>query len=151
MHPSVFSNPKELEYRRLSERATLSIVHPLTEAEATMIVRRAVLRCKQIGSNCNQIAGRPDGLGSRNHPRRKSRAMHPMNHSKIVIAALAAVATIPATAHAQSATAQAETLFRQGQDLITKGKFAEACAAFDASQKLEPAIATLLNQASCRE
>ena len=77
--------------------------------------------------------------------------MHPMKHSKIVIAALVVVATIPTAAHAQSATAQAETLFRQGQELIAKGKFAEACAAFDASQKLEPTIATLLNQASCRE
>lgn len=74
-----------------------------------------------------------------------------MKHSKIIIAALVAVATIPAAARAQSATAQAETLFRQGQELIAKGKFAEACAAFDASQKLEPTIATLLNQASCRE
>jgi hypothetical protein len=74
-----------------------------------------------------------------------------MKHSKIVFAALVAVAGVPAVAHAQSATAQAETLFRQGQELLSKGKFAEACAAFDASQKLEPTIATLLNQASCRE
>jgi hypothetical protein len=77
--------------------------------------------------------------------------MDPMKHSKTILAALVAVATIPVAAHAQSATAQAETLFRQGQELLSKGKFAEACAAFDASQKLEPAIATLLNQASCRE
>src|SRR5687768_14977862 len=77
--------------------------------------------------------------------------MHPMKHSKIVFAALVTIATIPAVAHAQSATAEAETLFRQGQELLSKGKFAEACAAFDASQKLEPTIATLLNQASCRE
>lgn len=56
-----------------------------------------------------------------------------------------------ARAEAQSATAQAETLFRQGKDLLAHGKTAEACAAFDASQKLEPTIATTLNQASCRE
>src|SRR4051812_19901709 len=54
-------------------------------------------------------------------------------------------------AHAQSAGAQAETLFRQGKDLMAKGQIAEACAAFDASQKLDPAVSTLLNQAACRE
>jgi hypothetical protein len=42
-------------------------------------------------------------------------------------------------------------LFRQGKDLLGKGKVAEACDAFDASQKLEPNTSTLLNQASCRE
>jgi len=74
-----------------------------------------------------------------------------MKYSNIVVAALAAVAAAHTGAHAQSATAQAETLFRQGKDLMDHGKIAEACAAFDASQKLEPTIATLLNQASCRE
>lgn len=64
-------------------------------------------------------------------------------------AALAALA--PAAAHAQSAGAQAEILFRQGKDLMARGQIAEACAAFDASQKLDPTIATLLNQAACRE
>jgi hypothetical protein len=54
-------------------------------------------------------------------------------------------------AHAQSSGAQAETLFRQGKDLLARGQIAEACAAFDASQKLDPTIATLLNQAACRE
>lgn len=65
-------------------------------------------------------------------------------------AALAALA-LSAAAHAQSAGAQAETLFRQGKDLMARGQIAEACAAFDASQKLDPTIATLLNQAACRE
>jgi hypothetical protein len=64
--------------------------------------------------------------------------------------ALGALA-LSAAAHAQSGGAQAETLFRQGKDLMAKGKIAEACAAFDASQKLDPTIATLLNQAACRE
>jgi len=64
-----------------------------------------------------------------------------------VLAALA----LSAPARAQSSGAQAETLFRQGKDLLAKGQIAEACAAFDASQKLDPNIATLLNQAACRE
>src|SRR5262245_36427412 len=55
------------------------------------------------------------------------------------------------TADAQPSGAQAETLFRQGKELMAKGKIAEACAAFDASQKLDPTISTLLNQAACRE
>src|ERR1041385_1415807 len=66
-------------------------------------------------------------------------------------AALVLVAATAATGHAQPSGAQAETLFRQGKDLLAKGKIAEACAAFDASQKLDPTIATLLNQAACRE
>ena len=68
----------------------------------------------------------------------------------IVVAALV-IAAGPSIAQAQSSTAQAETLFRQGKDLMSHGRVAEACAAFDASQKLDPTIATLLNHASCRE
>ncbi len=55
------------------------------------------------------------------------------------------------TVHAQPAAAQAETMFRNGKRLLSQGKIAEACAAFDASQKLEPTVSTLLNQANCRE
>jgi hypothetical protein len=66
-------------------------------------------------------------------------------------ATLLLLALVASTAHAQPSGAQAETLFRQGKDLMAKGKIAEACAAFDASQKLDPTISTLLNQAACRE
>jgi hypothetical protein len=52
---------------------------------------------------------------------------------------------------AQSAGAQAEVLFRQGRDLMAANKLEEACAAFAESQRLEPAITTLLNLAGCRE
>jgi hypothetical protein len=54
-------------------------------------------------------------------------------------------------AHAQSGGAQAEALFRQGKDLMAAGNVAEACSAFQESQKLEPAVTTLLNLAACRE
>ncbi len=70
-----------------------------------------------------------------------------MNYGKIAIA----LVLLAHTAQAQTAGAQAETLFRQGKDLMAKGKYAEACAAFDASQKLAPTVSTLLNQAACRE
>jgi tetratricopeptide (TPR) repeat protein len=77
--------------------------------------------------------------------------MVPMKYSKIIVVAVAILASAAPRAGAQSSTAQAETLFRQGKDLMARGKLAEACAAFDASQKLDPTLATLLNQASCRE
>ena len=54
-------------------------------------------------------------------------------------------------ARAQPTGAQAEALFRQGKELMASGKIAEACAAFDMSQKLDPTVTTLLNQANCRE
>jgi hypothetical protein len=75
-----------------------------------------------------------------------------MKHRKYQLIGVAVtMAAASSSAHAQSSSAQAETLFRQGKDLMVRGQTAEACAAFDASQKLEPTIATLLNQASCRE
>jgi hypothetical protein len=55
------------------------------------------------------------------------------------------------TAFSQAAGAQAEVLFRQGRDLMAAGKIDEACNMFDESQKLEPAVTTLLNLAGCRE
>jgi|HubBroStandDraft_6_1064221.scaffolds.fasta_scaffold95363_2 hypothetical protein len=55
------------------------------------------------------------------------------------------------TAFGQPAGAQAEVLFRQGRELMTAGKVAEACNAFAESQKLEPAATTLINLAGCRE
>lgn len=55
------------------------------------------------------------------------------------------------TAHAQPAKAQADLLFRRGMELRDAGKLAEACAAFDASQRIDPATETVLNQAHCRE
>jgi hypothetical protein len=54
-------------------------------------------------------------------------------------------------AFAQPAGAQAEVLFRQGRELLVAGKIAEACDAFEESQKLETAVTTLLNLAGCRE
>ena len=66
-----------------------------------------------------------------------------------VIAIAIAAATPPVLA--QSAGAQAEVLFRQGRDLLAAGKTAEACTDFEQSQKLQPAVTTLINLAGCRE
>ncbi|HTR52762.1 MAG TPA: tetratricopeptide repeat protein [Kofleriaceae bacterium] len=70
-----------------------------------------------------------------------------MIRSVVVLVVLARVTV----ALAQPAGAQAEVLFRQGRELLAAGKVAEACAAFEQSQKLEPAVTTLLNLAGCRE
>lgn len=64
---------------------------------------------------------------------------------------IAAAAIVMASGSAFGDSAQAESLFRQGRDLMAAKKFAEACAAFEASQKLDPAPTTLLNLADCRE
>jgi hypothetical protein len=40
----------------------------------------------------------------------------------------------------QPAGAQAEVLFRQGRHLLAAGQVAEACSAFENSQKVEPAV-----------
>ena len=66
-----------------------------------------------------------------------------------VIVVVFFAATLPA--RGQSASAQAEILFRQGRELMQAGKYAEACSAFETSQKLDPKVTTLLNVADCRE
>ncbi|HEV7555899.1 MAG TPA: hypothetical protein VGO00_10610 [Kofleriaceae bacterium] len=63
----------------------------------------------------------------------------------------AIILAIASQAYAQPATVQAQSLFDEGRKLLDAGKIAEACTAFEASQKLDPAITTLLNLADCRE
>lgn len=47
--------------------------------------------------------------------------------------------------------ALAEALFRQGKQLGEEGRIAEACVKFNESQKLDPALGTLLHLAACYE
>lgn len=61
------------------------------------------------------------------------------------------ICVVASRAGAQPAGAQAEALFREGRSLMAEGKIAEACEAFDASERLDPAITTRLNQAACHE
>jgi hypothetical protein len=60
--------------------------------------------------------------------------------------ALVAFAT---TAHAQNA--EAEALFDEGNRLMTAGQLAQACDAFEASNKVETRAGTLLRLGECRE
>jgi hypothetical protein len=70
--------------------------------------------------------------------------------SAFVLAAITALA-LPASALAQGARPEAEQLFRDGKQLLKEGRTAEACLAFEASEKAEPNIATLLSLADCHE
>jgi len=47
--------------------------------------------------------------------------------------------------------AAAEALFNQGRDLMSAGKFSDACPKFEASQQLDPGLGTMLNLAECYE
>jgi tetratricopeptide (TPR) repeat protein len=66
--------------------------------------------------------------------------------------ALAGASAAPA-AHAQSSAdkAAAEAVFQTGRDLMSAGKFAEACKKFEASQRLDAGLGTLLFLADCYE
>jgi hypothetical protein len=68
-----------------------------------------------------------------------------------LVAALAAAAFAApfSIAHAQSP--EAEVLFRDGRDLIKRGKLAAGCDKLAASERLESSVGTLLNLGDCRE
>lgn len=60
-----------------------------------------------------------------------------------------AAAFLAEPAHAGDAAAEA--LFRAGRDAFAAGDFRTACARFEESQRLEPAVGTVINLAQCHE
>jgi hypothetical protein len=65
----------------------------------------------------------------------------------IAAISLLAIASVPA--HAQNA--EAERRFVEAEALLSAGKVAEACASFEASNRLEPRAGTLINIGLCKE
>lgn len=61
------------------------------------------------------------------------------------------IAALCGTATAQGTDVGAEALFREGRKLMKEGKLAEACDKFDASERLDGSVGTLINLADCRE
>ncbi len=68
----------------------------------------------------------------------------------IMCVTVAVLFALVGPARAQNA-AQAERLFREAKALSDAGKIREACEAWEASQRLDPSLATLANIANCRE
>lgn len=66
--------------------------------------------------------------------------------------AATSLAVLLASSHgARGQNAQAEALFVDGDRLMTEGQIAQACDAFDASNRIEPRAGTLIRLGECRE
>jgi len=76
------------------------------------------------------------------HPRRR-RPLHPTW--------IAAISVCAWTANARAQSADAESLFDDGDRLMKQGKTAEACEAFEASNRIESRAGTLIRLGDCRQ
>src|SRR5262245_49057221 len=60
-----------------------------------------------------------------------------------------ALATSTASAQSAGAKAEAEALFEAGRALLASDDYDKACEKFLASERLDPAVGTLMNLAEC--
>jgi hypothetical protein len=67
------------------------------------------------------------------------------------IAATSLACLLAAAGISRAQSAEAEQMFEEGDRLMKQGKIAEACDAFDASNKLESRAGTLIRLGECRE
>jgi hypothetical protein len=69
------------------------------------------------------------------------------------VLAVCALSQLVSTASAQAGNdkAAAEALFDEGRKLMADQQFAQACGKFEASQRLDPGVGTMLNLADCYE
>lgn len=81
--------------------------------------------------------------------RRRTRAVLGLLVSGIVTAAV--ISPRPARSQTAEDKAAAEALYDEGKKLLGEKRFAEACARFESSQRLDPGIGTLLFLADCYE
>src|SRR5690242_3609160 len=77
------------------------------------------------------------------------RAPIPVASSIAAISAVAIILTSSSPVFAQNAAA--ESLFNDGERLMKEGKLAEACQAFEASNRVEARAGTLIDLGLCRE
>ena len=68
-----------------------------------------------------------------------------------ISAAVIVVIGVLGGGRADAQSAEAELLFTDGNKWMAEGKLAQACAAFEASNRVEPRAGTLLRLAACRE
>jgi hypothetical protein len=69
--------------------------------------------------------------------------------SRVVIVSLLVATATPTSA--QPFEVRAQKLYDNGRNFMAAGKIAEACAAFEQSHRLDPAVTTLIALATCRE
>lgn len=79
----------------------------------------------------------------RTHPRERRR--------RISIAAISLICSLFAVGTANAQSAEAEVTFTEGDKLMSEGKLAQACDAFEASNRLESRAGTLIRLGQCRE
>jgi hypothetical protein len=83
-------------------------------------------------------------------PRTESRLSSMRQNCSLALLLAALGASAPALAQTRDPAA-AEALFRQGRQAVEAQNYATACPKFAESQRLDPAVGTLMNWAACEE